>query len=58
MFGIIKKIVTFDLGQERLLEKLAGSMKVEMIDDHTAIVEGYQAQFDIFPELKWGLNVE
>lgn len=58
MLGMIKRFVTFDFGTEKLLEKIAGSMKVEVIDDRTAIVEGYQAQMDIYSELKWGMAIE
>ena len=56
MFEIIRRYVTFDFGTEKLLRMLSGC-KVEVIDDHTAIVEGYQCQMDIYSNLNWGVVV-
>ena len=54
MFEKIKRFVTFDFGSEKLLEKLAGC-DVEILDDYTALVTGYQSQMDIYSDLNWGV---
>lgn len=55
MFEKIRRFLTYNCGTEKLLEKLAGC-DVEVLDEHSAIVTGYQCQMDImFDDFKWGI---
>lgn len=47
MFEKIWRVVTCDLGVEKILKAFAGC-KVEVLDDHSAKVEAYQSQMDIY----------